>query len=194
MNTLRRDTEPSEQRGFAALLKGCFTAIRNPLAYEPKIFWDGEDDSADYLSLISLLHRRLDDCIRTDRGGVNHESRRSPRVSTDAQERDGTSLDTQAGAQLEFVTEWFEDTAIGRFILASRAFIAEVEREKIAERTMRGKEERARSGKIPQGSARLYGYRYNPASGRREVDEPRAGRRVPCVRGVRLRPRREPHR
>jgi len=80
----------------------------------------------------------------------------------------------QAGAQLDFVTERFEDTAIGRFILAARAFIAEVEREKIAERTMRGKEERARSGKIPQGSARLYGYRYNPASGQREVDDLRA--------------------
>src|SRR5688500_10477091 len=34
----------------------------------------------------------------------------------------------QAGARLEFVTEKFEDTAVGRFILAARAFIAEVER------------------------------------------------------------------
>ncbi|MEZ4503582.1 MAG: recombinase family protein [Dehalococcoidia bacterium] len=77
----------------------------------------------------------------------------------------------QAGAQLEFVTERFEDTAIGRFILAARAFIAEVEREKIAERTMRGKEERARSGKIPQATgAGIYGYRYDPASGQRVVD------------------------
>ena len=45
----------------------------------------------------------------------------------------------QAGARLEFVTERFEDTAVGRFILAARAFIAEVEREKIVERTTRGK-------------------------------------------------------
>jgi len=44
----------------------------------------------------------------------------------------------QAGAQLQFVTEKFEDTATGRFILAARAFIGEVEREKISERTMRG--------------------------------------------------------
>ena len=50
----------------------------------------------------------------------------------------------QAGARLEFVTENFEDTAMGRFILAARSFIAEVEREKITERTMRGKLERAR--------------------------------------------------
>jgi DNA invertase Pin-like site-specific DNA recombinase len=47
----------------------------------------------------------------------------------------------RGGARLEFVTETFEDTAIGRFILAARAFTAEVEREKIAERTMRGKAE-----------------------------------------------------
>ena len=75
----------------------------------------------------------------------------------------------QAGAHLVFVTENFEDTAVGRFILAARAFIGEVEREKIAERTMRGKPERARNGKIAQGSGKgIYGYRYvqERASGR----------------------------
>lgn len=77
----------------------------------------------------------------------------------------------QAGAQLEFVTERFEDTAIGRFILAARAFIAEVEREKIAERTMRGKAERARSGRLPQGSGRgIYGYTYDSSSGTRNIE------------------------
>ncbi|MCA9463522.1 MAG: TIGR02391 family protein [Nitrospira sp.] len=65
INTLRTDTERTEHKGFAALLKGCFGAIRNPLAHEPKILWDGEDDAADYLSLISLLHRKLDNCIPT---------------------------------------------------------------------------------------------------------------------------------
>ena len=76
-----------------------------------------------------------------------------------------------AGVALAFVTERFEDTAVGRFILAARAFIAEVEREKIAERTMRGKEERARSGRIPQATGRgLYGYHYDPESGRRRLN------------------------
>ncbi len=65
LNTLQTETERSEQRGFASLLKGCFAAVRNPLAHEPKILWDGEDDAADYLSLVSLLHRRLDDCVPT---------------------------------------------------------------------------------------------------------------------------------
>ena len=60
----------------------------------------------------------------------------------------------QAGGQLEFVTEKNEDTAIGRLILAARAFTAEVEREKISERTMRGKEERAKSGRMPQATGK----------------------------------------
>ena len=76
----------------------------------------------------------------------------------------------QAGAQLQFVTENFEDTATGRFILAARAFIGEVEREKIAERTMRGKAERARSGKIPQGTGKgCYGYTYDRDTGTRTI-------------------------
>jgi site-specific DNA recombinase len=77
----------------------------------------------------------------------------------------------RAGARLEFVTEKFEDTAVGRFILAARAFIAEVEREKIVERTTRGRVERARSGRLPGGTGRgCYGYVYNPTTGRREIE------------------------
>ncbi len=64
-NSLQTETERSEHKGFAALLKGCFAAVRNPLAHEPKILWEGEDDAADYFSLISLLHRKLDDCVHT---------------------------------------------------------------------------------------------------------------------------------
>ena len=68
LNSLRTETEKSEHKGFAMLLKGCFGAVRNPLAHEPKILWEGEDDAVDYLSLISLLHRKLDDCIPTGLG------------------------------------------------------------------------------------------------------------------------------
>ena len=68
-NTLRTETEKTQHIGFAALLKGCFMAVRNPLAHEPKIMWDGEDDAADYFTLISLLHRKLDDCVHTEIGG-----------------------------------------------------------------------------------------------------------------------------
>jgi site-specific DNA recombinase len=60
----------------------------------------------------------------------------------------------RAGAKLDFVTEKSEESAVGRFILAARAFGAEVEREKILERTTRGKLERARLGRIPQAMGR----------------------------------------
>lgn len=65
LNKLTTETERSEHKGFAMLLKGCFSAVRNPLAHQPKILWEGEDDAADYLSLISLLHKKLDECMKT---------------------------------------------------------------------------------------------------------------------------------
>ena len=89
----------------------------------------------------------------------------------------GVLFDTmeQSEARMEFVTENFEDTAVGRFILAARAFIAEVEREKIAERTAWGKAERARQGRIPHGMGKgTYGYIYNPETGQREIDPAQA--------------------
>lgn len=64
-NTLQTESERSEHKGFAQLLKGCFAAVRNPLAHEPRILWQGEEDAADFFSMISLLHRRLDDCVAT---------------------------------------------------------------------------------------------------------------------------------
>lgn len=64
LNTLQTETEQSEHKGFAQLLKGCAAAIRNPLAHGPKILWQGEVDAADYLTLISMLHRKLDQCVR----------------------------------------------------------------------------------------------------------------------------------
>ena len=69
-NTLQTEIEKSEHKGFAILLKGCFAAIRNPHAHEPKIFWKGEDDAADYFTLISLLHRKLENCVTTKLRGA----------------------------------------------------------------------------------------------------------------------------
>jgi site-specific DNA recombinase len=80
-----------------------------------------------------------------------------------------------AGAKLCLVTEDFENTSMGRFILSARALIAEIEREKIAERTMRGKQQRAREGKIPQGTGKgFYGYTYNRETGKREINSGQA--------------------
>lgn len=61
-NSFRTESERNEHKGLAAMIKGCLMAVRNPLSHEPKIHWEGEDDTADYLSIVSLLHRKLDDC------------------------------------------------------------------------------------------------------------------------------------
>jgi uncharacterized protein (TIGR02391 family) len=61
INTLRTETEQSEQKGFANLLKGMFGTFRNPTGHAPKITWKIEEqDALDLLSLVSYLHRRLD--------------------------------------------------------------------------------------------------------------------------------------
>ena len=62
INTLRTEIEQSEQRGFANLLRGMFGTFRNVTAHAPKMTWKiKEEDALDLLSLISYLHRRLDD-------------------------------------------------------------------------------------------------------------------------------------
>jgi len=61
-NSLRSDTERNEQRGLANILKGVFSAFRNPAAHEPRIVWHvREQDALDLLTTISLVHRRLDE-------------------------------------------------------------------------------------------------------------------------------------
>ena len=76
----------------------------------------------------------------------------------------------QYGYQLQFVTETLENTAVGKFLLSARAFAGELEREKIAERTMRGKLERARAGQMPQGTnTGCYGYLYHPETKTRSL-------------------------
>ena len=61
INDLLTATEKSEHKGFANLLKGMFGMFRNTTAHTPKIKWEiNEDDALDMFSLISLIHRRLD--------------------------------------------------------------------------------------------------------------------------------------
>ena len=63
-NSLRTDTERNEQRGLASLMKGMFSAFRNPEAHEPKLIWHvSEADALDLLSTASLVHRRLDGAV-----------------------------------------------------------------------------------------------------------------------------------
>jgi uncharacterized protein (TIGR02391 family) len=65
INRLDTETLRGEQRGFVSLLKGLYGTIRNPLAHDPKIEWDmSEHDALDILTMISLVHRKLDRAVR----------------------------------------------------------------------------------------------------------------------------------
>jgi len=62
LNTLQTESEQSEQKGFANLLKGVFGTFRNVLAHAPKISWAvNRIDAMDALTIISYIHRRLDE-------------------------------------------------------------------------------------------------------------------------------------
>ncbi len=65
-NSLRTETERSEHTGLMNFLKGLFGTFRNTTAHAPKIKWVIEEqDAMDMLTLASLLHRRLDQAVRT---------------------------------------------------------------------------------------------------------------------------------
>ena len=64
LNSLQAESEQSEQKGFMNLLRGLFGTFRNTTAHAPKITWKIEEqDALDILSLVSLVHRRLDSAI-----------------------------------------------------------------------------------------------------------------------------------
>jgi len=77
-----------------------------------------------------------------------------------------------AGVPIDLVTEKLDDTPVGRFVMAANSFSAEIEREKIRERSLRGKRTRIQSGKIHNHSAELYGYRRDKERGIRTTYAP----------------------
>lgn len=65
-NSLQTDTERSEHTGLMNLLKGTLGTFRNPTAHAPKISWAvTERDALEALTLLSMLHRRLDGAFGT---------------------------------------------------------------------------------------------------------------------------------
>src|SRR6266542_3975913 len=75
--------------------------------------------------------------------------------------------------ELVFVTEPLDSSPEGQLLTFVRGWAAQLEREKIKDRTIRGKAARIASGKLPQGTGRTgtaYGYRYDRATGRRTVE------------------------
>jgi site-specific DNA recombinase len=64
------------------------------------------------------------------------------------------------GIEILCVKEKFDDTAQGQFMRSAMAFVAQVEREKIAERTDTGRRKRISEGKIMPGWKPRYGYKW----------------------------------
>jgi site-specific DNA recombinase len=67
----------------------------------------------------------------------------------------------RAGVRVEFLTTPREDSAEGRLLLHVKGVLGEYEREKIKERTLRGKRAKARAGLLPTGPI-PFGYRQDP--------------------------------
>jgi len=79
------------------------------------------------------------------------------------------------GVELLFVHGQHDKTALGEFLGNVRAFVAEMEREKFRERSMRGVRARIESGKLPPSSRPIYGYRWKDADkGAYDIDDVKA--------------------
>src|SRR5262245_31440027 len=78
------------------------------------------------------------------------------------------------GVAVEFVTEPLDDSPEGELIRFVRGYAAKVEREKIRERSIRGKRDRITGGKVHNYGVELYGYRRNKEVGKRAIFEPEA--------------------
>ena len=67
-NTLQTESEQSEHTGLMHLIKGLVGLFRNPTAHAPKITWSmKEQDALDLLTMVSLIHRRLDEAVPTEK-------------------------------------------------------------------------------------------------------------------------------
>ncbi|MDP9369421.1 MAG: recombinase family protein [Chloroflexota bacterium] len=69
-----------------------------------------------------------------------------------------------AGVKWESVTEDIDNSPQGQILRAVIGGMAEMERLKIAERTVRGRRARAHSGRLLPGKAALYGYQWRDAT------------------------------
>lgn len=71
----------------------------------------------------------------------------------------------RVGARVVAVREQYEDSAIGRFLANSVTFAGEFEREKIRDRTMRGRRAKVNAGRYSGAGMAPYGYNRDRANG-----------------------------
>ena len=61
INSFKTKSEKMEQSGFNELIKGVYSMFRNPVSHEAKIDWEiTQRDAEDLLTMVSMIHRRID--------------------------------------------------------------------------------------------------------------------------------------
>jgi len=78
------------------------------------------------------------------------------------------------GIKLEYVTQDMGTSPEDRMFFNMRGLVAEYEREKIRERTIRGRREKARQGKVVSAGVVPFGFRYNKEKATLEEDSEKA--------------------
>lgn len=64
INPLADESDRSEQKGFGNLVRGLLGLYRNPIAHTPRINrFISDDELIEALTVISMVHRRLDDAV-----------------------------------------------------------------------------------------------------------------------------------
>lgn len=77
----------------------------------------------------------------------------------------------RVGAKLIFVTEELDSTPEGKLMQSVRGYVAEVERQKIRERCVRGKRQEALNGRIVRAGTDLFGYTHDGERGVRVIND-----------------------
>ena len=114
----------------------------------------------------ALIRRRTIDalvCYSTDR-----LSRNPIHIAVVAEECE------KHGVALVFVTEPLDNSPEGGLIRYVKGYSAQMERAKIADRTLRGKREKARQGRLSTGGTALFGYAPVKGEARRIIDQEQA--------------------
>ncbi len=78
------------------------------------------------------------------------------------------------GIKLEYITQEMGTSPEDRMFFNMRGLVAEYEREKIRERTIRGRREKARQGKVVSAGVVPFGFRYNKEKATLEEDSEKA--------------------
>lgn len=64
INRLGDINDKNEHNGFANIMKGLFSTIRNPTAHRPKVTFNiTEDYALDVITMVSFVHKKLDNVI-----------------------------------------------------------------------------------------------------------------------------------